>query len=772
MMLLQKLQNLNEHNSKFIGILALSLIYLILFSWLFYTTNGMPYVMDNNETYSSIIHAKSIENFGISQSKGLADEVFSPHIAAHPYVHSHQGNYPRLYAWLIYKLGATTPAYQIVITTFTVGFAALLFAFGFFSRIANPCFSFIFCLVLLSDYIFFLQWQIVTYRVWYTFVFFLQFFAIEQYLKNKNIRWAFLIFCNTALFCYGELIFAAFLGLFSFFWVTLRCWCNKRQFFSVCFCLIAGLFVAIFALVSQGISYLGAENFLRDIQLTFMSRNNFDSGSLTMAEISKFYREHNVVFWENLMSRSQFISVKSFAQSIFSNFIQVYGPLLPIFFGILFLNFIVSPIFPRLYQIAADKFIALRSNSSTFIIVSQYSFTSLTIAILLKSAAAIATYYFGLQFDSWWLPLFATEIVLFSWLITILGSYAVLHFNLISLLAVAISKLLPHLINNGFMPYWVDIYNINLTQSLFAFLPLIFVVCSLSSYMSRMNNAISNSVINNLTPIPKVFEFIFVGLLAYTIVYFLSPGYVFSGYVVRYAPFLVFVFNLFIAISFYQLIYFVYSSFLIGSSSVSRLLNNLFKWLALALILLVISIWFGLQYILIQKLPPTHYSVFEKLNSYPYRNSSFIVNTYAAPVTVQTGQWAYMDPNIGNALFIRDKEENRLLGDDRYLWLADKNSNNEYRRPDYFICLVGQDIGTALRKITEKGNYKGCFDFPLVKLALKSKYSNQELRLVEYDKLGEQQSGVVSWAIVKFNWGGRLGNGLEWVKPSPISHGK
>jgi hypothetical protein len=54
----------------------------------------------------------------------------------------------------------------------------------------------------------------------------------------------------------------------------------------------------------------------------------------------------------------------------------------------------------------------------------------------------------------------------------------------------------------------------------------------------------------------------------------------------------------------------------------------------------------------------------------------------------------------------------------------------------------------------------------LVKLAINSQYSNQELRIVDYDKLGEQQTGVVSWAIVKFDWGGRLGNGLEWVNPS------
>lgn len=127
-----KFQNFIVKQRNFIRIITITFFYLIIFSWVLYQSNGIPYVMDNNETYSSLVHATSIEKFGVSHSKGLADEVFSPHVSAHPYVHSHQGNYPRLYSWVIYKLGATTPAQQIVVTTFTIGLAALLFAFAFF----------------------------------------------------------------------------------------------------------------------------------------------------------------------------------------------------------------------------------------------------------------------------------------------------------------------------------------------------------------------------------------------------------------------------------------------------------------------------------------------------------------------------------------------------------------------------------------------------------------------------------------------------------------
>lgn len=761
-----------QYSREFIGSIAIAFIYLVFFGWMLYTSNGMPYVVDNNETYSSIIHAKSISQFGVSESKGLADEAYGPSLKAHPYVHSHQGNYPRLFAWIIYELGAKNPMQQILITTFTVGLAAILLAFAFISRIANTWFAFIFCLVLISDYVFFSQWQVVTYRVWYTLVFFLQFFAIEQYLKKKNARWAFLIFINTALFCYGELVFAAFLGLFSFFWLTLRGWRDRKKLFFGILLLVTGLFLAIFTLVVQGIGYFGADNFLKDVQLTFFARNHFGSASLTIEEISKFYKEHNVIFWENIMGSDQFMGHQTFIRSIFSSFMNVYSPLIAIFFGILFLNYIINLGFPKIYQVVADKLKRYQSNSTTFKIVSQYFLNSLTIASLIWAGAGFASHYYGLFFGPLWLPILAIEIIFFSWIITSLGSYAIFHFNFTVLLAIVISNSLPYFISNEYMHYWVDVHGILIIQSLSVLLPLFFVVSTFSASMTRVLSNISSSTINTLSPVPQVFKFIFAGLLGYTIVYFLSPGYVYTGYINRYAPFLVFVFDLCLAIAFYQLIYFVYSSLVINASSASQPLKDLFSYLALTLFLLIFSLWFGLQYMLIKKLPPTHFPIFEKLSSYPYKDASFIVNTYAAPISVQTGQWAYMDPNVGKALFNEVKGEERLLGDQRYLWLADKNNNNEYRKPDYFICLLGQDISTLQNKIAGNRHYKGCLDFPLVKLALNGKYSNQELRIVEYDKLGEQQTGVASWAIVKFDWGGRLGNSLEWIEQSTIKLSK
>ena len=61
----------------------------------------------------------------------MADESFAYHEAAHPYVHTHQGNFPRVFAYVIYVLGARSIESQIAVSTFSVGMASMLFAYRF-----------------------------------------------------------------------------------------------------------------------------------------------------------------------------------------------------------------------------------------------------------------------------------------------------------------------------------------------------------------------------------------------------------------------------------------------------------------------------------------------------------------------------------------------------------------------------------------------------------------------------------------------------------------
>ena len=66
-------------------LLAVIAVYFAAYGWLLVATDFLPYVMDNNESFSSLWHARSLYDFGVGKSWGLADEAFSPHAAAHPH---------------------------------------------------------------------------------------------------------------------------------------------------------------------------------------------------------------------------------------------------------------------------------------------------------------------------------------------------------------------------------------------------------------------------------------------------------------------------------------------------------------------------------------------------------------------------------------------------------------------------------------------------------------------------------------------------------------
>ena len=200
-------------------LIVVTVVYALIYGWLLVSTDFLPYVMDNNESFSSFWHAASLYNYGPAQSFGLADEAFSPHAAAHPYVHTHQGNFPRVFALLIYALGARSVESQIALTTFTVGLASIFLIYHFFRKVANPAFALVACLVFMTDYLLFAQWQIVTYRVWYGFFFFSTLVCVLHVHETPNRKWTSLMLLNYACLFYFELVFAAFVTTTAgFYW--------------------------------------------------------------------------------------------------------------------------------------------------------------------------------------------------------------------------------------------------------------------------------------------------------------------------------------------------------------------------------------------------------------------------------------------------------------------------------------------------------------------------------------------------------------------------
>ena len=156
--------------TKIIGLFAL------IFCFFFYFTDGTVYVFDNNETFSSLWHAYNLLNIDFNKHYGLADETFSTLVESHSFVHTHQGNFPRLFAVLLYFLGFTKANEQILLTFLIVGIPSFFCLYKVLLSTSNSkFFSVIGIIFLFTNFILFFQWLFVTYRIWYFYFIFSSF---------------------------------------------------------------------------------------------------------------------------------------------------------------------------------------------------------------------------------------------------------------------------------------------------------------------------------------------------------------------------------------------------------------------------------------------------------------------------------------------------------------------------------------------------------------------------------------------------------------------
>src|SRR5439155_11791340 len=276
------------------------------------------YVMDGNESYSSLLHAYNLYNFDIRKSFGLADDAASPDTAAHPFVHAHQGNFPRLFAYFIYLLGARQIESQIVVTTFAVGLAGIVFAFVFFSRVSGPFLALTASLLLMTDYLLFTQWQVVTYRVWHGFFIFSGLICAQGIGSQRRLLWIALTFLNHMCLFYGELVFACFTAVMTGLYTA---WAHRRNWKTVALgwgVQVAGAAIGLCIVATQVILYLGWDDFLQDVYLTIMARSYASNDPAWLQKLIEFYSTRSIVFWYNLRSAYTYEGFGNFLHSIFS----------------------------------------------------------------------------------------------------------------------------------------------------------------------------------------------------------------------------------------------------------------------------------------------------------------------------------------------------------------------------------------------------------------------------------------------------------------------
>lgn len=342
------------------ALLAITLaLYVAVYGWLMLQADGLPYVMDNNESFSVMWHAQNMAEHDFSRSFWLTDEAYGPNPAAHPFVHSHQGNFPRLYGYVLYVLGARTIEAQIIVTTFTIGTLSCFLLFRFFSVTAGPRFAAVASLVFMTDYLFYAQWQVVTYRVWHGFFLFASLLCAHHVARSESWRrWLIATALVYLGLFYYELIFVAFVALFTAFYVVALGWRTPSRVVMFGLVQAGGGATALAILLIQLAFYLGWDGLRDDIFLTYVARNFATAtpdlsryspwsvhdvqamiGGITAidpgfrARLEQFYDRHNLVFWWNLADSRSLRQVRFFVASAFIWVFQIYTPLFTLVVG-------------------------------------------------------------------------------------------------------------------------------------------------------------------------------------------------------------------------------------------------------------------------------------------------------------------------------------------------------------------------------------------------------------------------------------------------------
>jgi hypothetical protein len=747
------------------GLGALLALYVMTYGGLLVHTRGLPYVMDNNESFSAFVHASNLYHFPIARTVGLTDEAFSPHEAAHPYVYTHQGNFPRLYAFALYVLGARTVESQIIITTFTVGVVALIVMYRYFVAVAGALFATIACAIALTDYVFFIQWHVNTFRVWHALFFFLALLCVHGVDGTHSRRWLVAtVFVFAAMF-YFELVFATFVAIMAGLYAGMR-FAKRPRVLVFCWAAqLAGAALAVAVLVAQLVSYLGWSDFVQDLRLTYSVRNFGAGDASSIDKVREFVESRRLVFWFNFAPQEYGRSPGEVLASIARGYFTVFTPTLWYCVAILVAGWTAGLRSPRPRTVVRDE--PVRRVSSARGISSDILWALLLVVALTRFLVAVLSTDVrtgsvstpgGLATSSLIVPVLVAALILAAGLTRVTTGRWWNFGGLIGrrgALAVAVLLAAEHILVNSqslfdptFAPLWLRIHEPWLpawaAQLLVVGVAIVAVLLTL--------DGIPHSGARR----PAFAAFLVSGCIAYTAIYALSPGYIHSGYLARSTPFFSFVLYGCLALV-------IHASWRTASHSVARAsalaatyrqrpravaLRTAAVCAALPLVL-GLAFWAKMQTTYAQLLPATHFTFMKRLAEPPFRGASFAASTYAAPVFAFTGQWAYFDTRLAQpdgGLVEKSASGYRANRDaDSYLWLADRRHNADYLRPSYFLCFAYQDLGTAMRRIM--GTEKGCALAGVVKYA-----DSPEPMTVADTIVARDGNDEFAWAIVKLDW--------------------
>lgn len=664
-------------------------VYVILFGTLLWRTDGYPYVLDNNESYSSLWHARNLYENGVSRTKGLTEEVFAHHAGASPYIHSHQGNFPRLFNYVLYVAGLRTIGLQIWITTFTVGLAAIYLGFRFLSRIGHPLYAALVCLALMTDYLFFTQWQATLYNIWHGFFFFSSLTCVQALGDtSRRGRWLLLAILNFAALFYWEYVFTAFVTLLCGLYALVLYRRRFRLVLWVAAAIAAGAGVAAGTLLLQLTAYMGWANTMEDVRLTLTARNVAADPAL-LERVTSFYREHRIIFWHNFLDAAPLRSVKALWNSAYDFHLQYYTRELVVGVTLVLLGWLMGRttraggLQPASTQSGGLRgpmrclALAVTLGASTWTGLAITTPTPSRVAgmavIALGAGLALGRCWTGRWWG--WARLGWTRLVRAA-------VYAAVAATLLRQSAGWTDPTLPEAVG------WLGRAAGWLLQAGGAVLGLSCVVLGNHHMLGR----------ERAPRVGPLGVFLLCGVLAYAVTYRLFTGYIYSGYLHRQVPLLVFLTSLLLGLALYVALR---PALAPRRAIAARLPQRLAGGFALLLVLR----WLQLQATWIEAAPPDSYKFLSLFDRAPFHGRSFVSTTYPAPMAARSGAWGYADPSQFSGLVRLTDRGFETDRDLKYLWFADRDTNPAYLKPDYAVTIIQTpNIAVAVQLGRERAN--------------------------------------------------------------------
>ena len=690
---------------------AALLCYFAVIGWMLVRSDFLPYVTDNNESFSTLFHAKNLLRFGVRPTAGLTDEANSPDGAGHPYVYTHEGNFPRLPALALLLLGVDRIEWQITALALTVGGLTTVIAFKFFSRIAGDLFAFLAIAVFSTDYLLYVQWQLNTFRVWHALFLFVSLLCIREMNERNGRMLAAILFINSAALFYFEVVFALFVLIFSGVYAVMIHRDRPDRIAWSCVSIVLGGTTALSILLTQVFLHLGGERAWTDIRLTYLARS-FGGGSggveAHWRKLHFFVRNH-IAYWDSTTAEG-FPRIAEIFENLRAGIERVYTPFLVLIVGLVSLS------------------LALRGRAARACVL---AFGRTALARLIVETLRSSE---GRQ---WRVLLIATPVILAITAIAHLQLYNPSHVRFLA----------------GIVQHHASGLGLQVTLAI----ALLWSSLWLSPGMPQ-------GLAHAVRDVPRrVATYLAAGGIALVCTYAVFPEYVWNGYLSRYAPLPVFVTDVGVAVMFYVLL-------TVGRAGLqclreriangrlqSRIWASHLEWgrsaalcaCSFLLFILVALYWAAIQVVYAADLSPDAILFMRHLSRPEFKGTSFVSDNYALPIAYYTGQWAYQDQTVPQNIPEDTSRGQTMYISGKYIWLRDRETNLAYGRPTYYLCRINLTLNTvqAVAELPRGRRLDNCASQPIVRAASTATPAAPFRHvLVDHDP-----GRADTWAIVKLD---------------------